>query len=51
MEVFGLDMPAECIVMVERPSRTLKVKGAEIMCIADNFKMDLCFGGTFSGND
>ena len=26
MEVFGLDMMVDCIVMMERPSRTLKVK-------------------------
>lgn len=25
-KVFGLDLEVECIVMIERPSRTLKVK-------------------------
>jgi len=41
MEVFGLelwDLRVECIVMMERPSRTLKVKRVRSnICIADNF--------------
>jgi hypothetical protein len=31
MEVFGLDLEVECIVMMERPSWTLKVKRVKLI--------------------
>ena len=42
MKILGLGLSMESITMMERPSRTLKVAGSEIMCTIDNFKMELC---------
>ena len=43
MEVFGLEHLMECIVMMERPSRTLKIKRVRNKVIANHFNMELCF--------
>lgn len=51
MEVFGLDMMVDCIVMMERPSLTLRVKRVSNNGIAVNLKMNCASGGTFSGSD
>ena len=51
MEVFGLDLEVGCIVMMERPLQTLKVKRVSNKGIAENFKMNDASSGTFFGID